>query len=571
MSIINFSKANCRNCYKCVRSCPVKAIKVKDEQAQIVEELCIACGQCLRVCPKNAKEIKSEIDVVKEYINGGVKIAVSLAPSFASAFDMDDETQIVTALKKLGFSYVEETSIAATVVSNEYKKFYSKDDDGVYITTSCPAANNLIEKYHPGLIKNMIPVNSPMVCHGKMLKQKYGDNIKVVFMGPCLAKKMEALDHDSIDAVLTFEELEKWFEAEGINLKKLEASSFDSIGYIAARQYPLIGGIIESIDAPKAKDIYKVDGIENCLDFLSDIEKNPIKNAFIEINLCGNSCINGPAMTSKEVNCYVRKNRLEKYINECQKFNNNSKQKQYDVSKLDLKNNFKDKSRRLRIPNTDEIKKILSSIGKNTIADELNCGACGYNTCKQKAIAVYNGMAEPYMCLPYMRHRAETVSNLIFDVTPNIIFIINNDLEIISFNPAAENFFNITREFAQGKPVSMIIEDQDFALSMKNQENIISKRVLVKEYNAIVLETAIYLKEHESLLIILNDITNEEKKEEKLQKLKINTLDMAQEVINKQMTVAQEIASLLGETTAETKVILTKLKKIVQGEEEGLK
>lgn len=571
MSVINFSKANCKNCYKCVRECPVKAVKVKDEQAEIVEELCIGCGRCLKVCPKNAKEIKSELETVKYYIKEGYKVIASVAPSFAAAFQFREAGQFVNALKKLGFKYVEQTSVAADIVSKEYSKFYNKDDGKNYITTSCPAANYLIQKYHPKLISDMIPVASPMICHGRMIRKKYGhEHVKVVFIGPCLAKKMEALEGEDIDAVLTFDELLKWFNNEKINLDELESKEFDAKNSKCSI-YPINGGVVNTIDKDLKKDIAKniftVDGTQNCMEVLSFLEKGEIKNTWIEMNLCDNGCINGPAMPENVGSVYTRKNKIEKYVLQCEKNDKSSIEESVNLNSEDTSQEFHNLSYQFVIPSEEEIKEILSSIGKNKKEDELNCGACGYNTCREKAVAVYNGMAEKNMCLPYMRQRAETLSNLIFDVTPNIIFILNRDLEIVGFNPASESLFNIKKQSIIKKPISVLTDDEDFINVKNTKQNIISKKIFLKGYNKVMLETVLYIKRHNSILVIMSDISNDEKKEKQLQKLKLNTLDMAQEVIDKQMMVAQEIASLLGETTAETKVILTKLKKIVQNEE----
>jgi len=569
MAVINFSKANCMNCYKCVRECPVKAIKVKDEQAQIVEELCIACGSCLRICPQNAKEIQSELVTVKTFINKGYKVVASVAPAFIGAFQFEYAGQFVSGLKKLGFSHIEQTAVGAALVSKEYSEFYNNPNDNNYITTSCPGVNYLIQKYYPNLISSMIPVISPMICHGKTIKERYGEEAKVVFIGPCLAKKLEAIEDNSIDAVLTFDELYKWFQKERIVLNELSTESFDSED-LAASIYPITGGISATLDKKIDKKIFKVDGIDNCMQVLASMEKGEVQSTWIEMSLCSNSCINGPAMTEETGGLYLRKHKVEKYAQNCEKNNKNWCKEDISLSKAFLKKNFINLSSSSAIPNEEEIRGLLKDIGKTTEKDELNCGACGYNTCREKAIAVYNGMAEKNMCLPFMRQRAEMLTNVIFDVTPNAIFILNNDLDIINFNPSAETLFNISRDFALKKPVTIFMEDDDFVDVRDTKRCILSKKVKLKHYNLTVLETAVYIEEHKAILVIMIDITNNEKKEKKLEELKFNTLDMAQEVIDRQMRVAQEIASLLGETTAETKVILTKLKKIVQSKEDDI-
>lgn len=471
MAVINFSKANCMNCYKCVRECPVKAIKVKDEQAQIVEELCIACGSCLRICPQNAKEIQSELVTVKTYINKGYKVVASVAPAFIGAFKFEHSGQFVNALKKLGFSYVEQTAVGAALISKEYSEFYNKPCKDNYITTSCPGVNYLIQKYHPSLIASMIPVVSPMICHGKTIKERYGEETKVVFIGPCLAKKLEAIEDNSIDAVLTFDELNRWFQKERIVLNQLPIENFDAED-LAASIYPITGGISATLDKKIDKKIFKVDGIDSCIELLTSLEKGEVENTWIEMSLCNNSCINGPAMPEEVESLYLRKYKIEKYVQNCEKNNNNCKGQEISINTAFLKKKFRNLSSSFTIPKEEEIRALLKDIGKTGEKDELNCGACGYNTCREKAIAVYNGMAEKNMCLPYMRQRAEMLTNVIFDVTPNAIFILNNDLDIINFNPSAEILFNVSRDFAIKKPVTILMEDDDFIdVSYINHDN----------------------------------------------------------------------------------------------------
>ena len=574
MKVIDFSKADCRNCYRCVRECPVKAIRVKDEQAQIVDSLCIGCGRCLRVCPKNAKQINSELSKVKQYIEEKEVVVASVAPSFIAAFNIKEGGQFVTALKQLGFTYVELTAVGAAVVSEKYNEYYRLPNQNIYISTSCPSSNYLIQKYYPHLIEHMIPVASPMVCHGRMLKKKYGRDIKTVFIGPCLAKKIESKEEQTVDSVLTFDELSKWFVNEEIDLLDLKTTNFDHEEK-AAHLYPVAGGIIDTLDksaGEEGRQVVVVDGIHNCMDLLKCIEKGMVSNAWVEMSLCSNSCINGPAMPEEAAGICLRKNRVQKYAHSCDKgcsdIGSFFGEQSLDI---DVTTKFKDLSEKFEMPNEDEMKEILSSIGKLDKADELNCGACGYNTCRDKAAAVYNGMAEKNMCLPYMRQRAETLSNIIFDVTPNIIFILSEELKIIGFNPAAENLFRVKKHFAMNKPITLLMEAEDFIQVRDTKENIKGKKIFLKDFNAVMLQTVLYLYDHKAMLVIMSDITSDEIKEKKLQKVKMNTLNMAQEVIDKQMRVAQEIASLLGETTAETKVILTKLKKVVEAEEDGLK
>ena len=575
MWIINFSAANCKNCYACVRACPVHAIKVQSEQAQIMKERCIGCGRCLRVCPKNAKEVKIELETVKAYIRNKDKVVASIAPSFAALF-ADNSHKVSSALKKLGFTYVEETAIGADFVTEKYIQYANEEGDKSYITSCCPSVNYLIQKHHPGAAQNLIPIVSPAVCHARMLKEKYGEEIKVVFIGPCLSKKIEGHDEIAVDAVLTFDELEKWLDEEKINFDELTVTDFDEVA-TKQRQYPIVGGVTKTMDYNALKrEVIKVDGIEECIQVLEAIKKGRFKNTLFEMSCCRNSCIGGPGFSNDDINIFERKTRVKKYSKEQSLSQNEDKLKTSEdrltklALKVDLGQSFPSLYEPLKEPSEEEIKNILSSIGKYTKLDELNCGSCGYHTCREKAVAVFNGMAEANMCLPFMRQRAETLTNVIFDATPNLIIILNKELEILELNPSAQRFFKVTKENTVLLPISMLMDEERFEEVKREKKSILSEKVRIKESDNVVIQSIIWIEYHQVFLWIAHDITKDEKLEKKLQNMKIDAINMAQQVINKQMTVAQEIASLLGETTAETKVTLTQLKRLIQ-EEEGIK
>lgn len=562
--VINFSKANCKNCYSCVRACPVHAVRVKNEQAEIIEEMCIACGKCLRVCPKNAKEVKSELKEVRKLLNNGHIVAVSLAPSFAAAFEYSGG-KIAGALKKLGFAYVEETAVGAALVSLEYEKYSDLTEDRCYITSCCPAVNDLIQKHNAELIQNLIPVASPMVCHGRMMRKKYGSQIKVVFIGPCLAKKIEAEEEASIDAVLTFDDIYKWLREEKIDLNDMEETTFDATAK-AMRKYPVIAGVSTTLSSERVKrEVIHVSGSKDCLEMMEAIKEGQFKNAFVEMNLCRHGCIDGPAMPEVKKNVFERSQKVKKYADICENLNeNNYKKEDYEI---DISKTFISRYSPLKQPNENEIKDILLKIGKHNKLDELNCGTCGYKTCREKAVAVYNDMAELTMCLPYMKQKAENLSNVIFDITPSVIIIVNKDFQVIEFNPSAEKLFNASKNSVQGSSLRPFVDTDILQELVQGGKNILGRKTILYKQDAVVLLTAMWIQNREAILMIMHDITETEKREEKLNNMKINAIEMAQRVIDKQMIVAQEIASLLGETTAETKVSLTKLKKLVRNEE----
>ncbi len=566
MWIINFSKANCKNCYACARVCPVHAIEVKDEQAKIMRERCIGCGKCLKVCPQNAKQVKSEIEKVKTYMYQGKKVVASLAPAFVALFETKSY-RLITGLKQLGFSAVEETVIGAELVTQTYGVFGSMPGDQCYITSCCPTVNALIQKHYPEMLPYLIPVISPATCHAKLLKQKYGKDTKVIFIGPCISKKIEGIEEEDLDAVLTFEELFQWFEKEKIQVETLEETPFEEVN-IRQRGYPIVGGVTQTISTKEMpRKILRIHGIGECIDMISYIKNGGFKNTLLEVHGCRHSCLAGPGMPQDGTNIYERRERVKTYA---QWGDNEIIEEDGDNEKMaiNLHKEFLNLKKELKKPTEEEIEAILSSIGKETRLDELNCGSCGYHTCREKAVAVYNGIAEATMCLPFMRQKAETLTNVIFETTPNLIIMVDKNLQVLEINPAAKKFFGAYGENLVHESIQTILPVTLFEQVIETKQNILNHKSSIGKKGATVIENIIWSDYHQVMLWIANDITRDEKMTRQIQNMKIEAIDMAQQVINKQMTVAQEIASLLGETTAETKVTLTKLKKLIQEEED---
>lgn len=567
MSVINFKEANCQNCYKCIRVCPVKSIKVEGEQAQIMHDECILCGACLSACHQNAKSVRSDIWRVKEFLKEGQKVVVSLAPSFVAAFDYEHPGQVVGAIKALGIDSVQETAIGAMNVSKEYKRLMQEGKMDNIITTCCPTINLLVEKYYPELIPYLAPVITPMLAHGRIIKHTYGwNNVKVVFIGPCISKKEEGQDHQvegAIDAVLTFNELLSWLGEEKIEIKDQEPELFDGVEPLTTRSYPIPMGVIKSMDFKD--DCYdyhvtSVDGIEQCKEMLEALKTRALNGYFIEMNSCLGGCLRGPAMPHSNGLYFNKRQQLVEYASEQQGICTGSGSSYTDI---EMGRIFVDKSNHDPIPDEDIIREILRKIGKVTKDQELNCGACGYPSCREKAIAVYQGKAELYMCLPYMRQRAESLSNAIISSAPNVIMAVDENLDIREFNGAGERMFSMPRQMAIGKKVYELVDSSDFEYVLSTHRPIINKKVEYPEYGVVTAQTIVYVEDQEFIIAIFRDITREERQAKQIYKMRMDTVDMAQEVIDKQMRVAQEIASLLGETTAETKVTLTELKDLI--------
>ena len=573
MKVIDFHDANCKHCYKCVRNCSVKAISVKNEQAHIVRDACIHCGHCLEVCPQNAKTFSSDMDRVRGYLRQEKKTIVSIAPSYLGCLEYDKPGQVVDALLKLGFYEVRETAEGAALVTKEYQKHLAEAEMENMITTCCPSMNDLIEKYYPSLTKYMLPVVSPMIAHGRLIKKIHGDDAKVVFLGPCIAKKEEAIGDTrvagAVDAIITFEEFEKWIRREGINIRTCEDKPMANPEVNVNRMYPVSGGVIHSIMADEHKDAYQkiyVDGIDACREVLESLEKGELRDCFIEANICAGGCIKGPESKYWGKSFAKPKLRIEGQV-----VSHAPASEDILNVEIPLDKKFHDRSRTLKMPSEDELHEILRVIGKNKKEDELNCGACGYSSCRAKATAVYQGKAEIGMCLPYAIAKAESMSNVVMDATPNLILIIDKEMRICECNEKAQKALGVSREEALESYIFEYIETQDIEEVLQTKQPIMNKKVDMPQIHMVAEESIIYIDKLDSVLIVYQDIRKEEQEKEKRLHLKMETIEMAQRVIDKQMMVAQEIAGLLGETTAETKVTLTKLRDSIlfDGEEDS--
>ena len=555
---MTLKKSNCKNCYKCIRHCPVKAIRFSGNQAHIIGNECILCGQCFVVCPQNAKEIVAETEKVKVLLQSGDPVVVSIAPSFVANYDGVGIGAMRKALKKLGFSDVEETAIGATIVKNEYERMLREEERDIIITSCCHSINLLIQKYFPAELEYLANVMSPMQAHCKDIKKRY-PNAKTVFIGPCVAKKDEAEYYSGIvDAVLTFEELTEWLEAEHIELEKEMDTDMNS----RARFFPTTGGVLKTMaqDAP-GYTYMALDGVENCISALRDIESGKIHKCFIEMSACVGSCVGGPVMEK-----YHRASPVKDYMAVA----NFAGTKDFSVDQpksFDIKKQFGYIEHRLAQPTETEIANVLRQMGKFKPSQELNCGSCGYNTCREKAIAICQGKAEISMCLPYLKDKAESFSDTIVKNTPNGLIVLNENLEVQQINAAARKIMNIrSASDILGDQVVRVLDPTVFMKVMNDGKDVRDERVYLAEYKRYVEQTVVYDKDSHLLIGIMRDVTDEETEREKKESISRKTIEVADKVVDKQMRIVQEIASLLGETAAETKIALAKLKESITDE-----
>ncbi len=561
MSILKLKKANCKNCYKCVRNCPVKSIEVKDHQAQILERDCILCGNCILTCPQDAKEVRNDLEIVKNLVRGDKDIIASVAPSFIANYNVSTFEAFKDILKRLGFSDAYETAQGAFLVKSEYEKLISKNTGTTIISSCCPTVVKLIQKHHPNTLRNLAPVLSPMQAHGKLIKAE-NPNAQVVFIGPCISKKDEVENYPGlIDMALTFDELNQWLEEEQINITNMKDTP--SAKYLS-RFFPVAGGIIRTMNIDTDYKYIPIDGLDNCIDALTEIEEGKFENCFIEMSACNGSCVNGPTKGKNKLNLINAQIKVEELAL------NRETSCDYDLNTdMNLYKEIKSEEIVYLPPSKSDIAAILKKMGRNSLSDELNCGTCGYHTCREKAVAVYFGKAEITMCLPYMRSKAESFSDKIISATPNAILAVDMDLKIQQINRAACNIFGISRsEDIIGVPVSRIMDEFDFVNVISKDEGRISKKIYLAEYEKYIDELLVYDKNSHVVICIMKDITKKQLKREKLLASRNNAKNIADKILEKQIGIVHEIASLLGETTAETQVALNELKNTMFEEDE---
>ena len=555
---LTLKKSNCKNCYKCIRHCPVKAIRFSGNQAHIIDNECILCGHCFVVCPQNAKEIVDGTEKTRVLLQGKNPVYVSLAPSFIANYDGVGIESMRRALKKLGFCDVEETAIGATIVKTEYDRMLKEDSRDVVISSCCHSVNLLIQKYFPSCLEYLADIMSPMQAHCADIKKRVPD-AKTVFIGPCVAKKDEAEYYEGIvDAVLTFEELTNWLKTEKIELEK----EMDVNPESRARFFPTTGGILKTMAQNAEGYTYlAIDGVENCISALKDIESGKIHKCFIEMSACVGSCIGGPVMEK-----YHRSSPIKDY----KTISDYAGERDFVVAQpdpLEIKKHFMAIDSQFAQPSESEIMAVLRQMGKFKESDELNCGSCGYNSCRDKAIAIIQGKAEISMCLPFLKDKAESFSDTIVKNTPNGLIVLNDNLEVQQINAAACKIMNIRSESdVLGEPVIRILDPTLFMQVKESGRSVRDKRTYLAEYKKYVKQTIVYDPDSRMLIGIMRDITLEESDREKKARINKQTVEVADTVVEKQMRIVQEIASLLGETAAETKIALTKLKESIDDE-----
>ena len=559
---------NCRDCYRCVRHCPVKAIQIKDAHAVIIYDRCTFCGTCVNECPNSVKVIRNDTDRVRMAFLSKRKVIVSLAPSFVSEF-IGYEDNFVRALYRLGFHAVSETAIGAALVSQALDMYMEDHGDAPFISTACPSVVQLVRKYFPEDIKTLAPVPSPLQTHSAYLRRLYGNDIVVVFIGPCVAKKVEADEHPGYpDIALTFREVREWLEEENIDLENIDTGI--PVNFIPARAgtaaiYPIENGQIETSKIWQGHFVdqtaLSVSGVTRVM---SSLEGSHTRD-FLEALNCDGGCISGPG-TSHNDSAVRRKKAVASYVTDRLKeedvfdgdeaFAREVYEKGYGI----LGAGFPEPTGLQQSNHSEEdIREALARLGKTSPEDELNCGGCGYPTCRDMAKAMLDGLAETEMCVTKMRKDAETKVDILLSTIPHGVVIVDSDLAIAECNKLFIKIFeDYPDEFLdpeglrsfRGYPVSAFVP---FAEKFREQFFMSKPQQYRFRHGGKIYRITFFLVESKELLgAMFEDITKPSVRREAV-------VEKAEEVIRKSMTTVQQIASLLGDNAAETEVVLNSI------------
>lgn len=401
--LVYTEKDLCRVCYTCVRECPVKAIRISNGQAEVINERCIGCGNCIKVCSQGAKNFIHSTEETEHILSsfGQKKIAL-VAPSFPAEFlEIEDYKQLVGMLHSLGFDKVVEVGFGADLVAREYDHLISSEDHLPTISSDCPAIVFFIEHYHPHLVPYLAPIVSPMVAMTRLIKESEGPESRVVFIGPCIAKKVES---DEPDQVITFIELRKLFARHNVTAANSSPSDFDPPLAGKGAIFPVSRGMLQTLNRREdviEGDVTVAEGRIHFREAVREFENHQLGHQHLEL-LCCEGCIMGPG-TSPGGKRFARRRKVTEYVRSkmVNGFRQDWEKEIATYRHIDLRQSFEPRDRRSEIPEEEQIVKALFSIGKYEEKDHLNCGACGYDTCREHAMAIVQGFAENEMCLPY--------------------------------------------------------------------------------------------------------------------------------------------------------------------------
>lgn len=557
----------CHDCYRCVRDCPVKAIKIENNHASVIPEKCISCGTCVKVCPANAKCVRSDLERVKNLINSGKEVYVSLAPSWRGVFEMSAQ-KMIAILKRLGFKDISETALGAQEVSIKTAQMLNETESGLWISSACPVIVDYVRMYKPEFSKYITPIGSPARTHAKMLRQTYGEDIGIVFIGPCIGKKKEADEPDGlIDLAITFEELKIWINDQIPDISQIQKDDrFEFVPYSAheGALYPIDGGMNTTIrkigikDEAQLLEICSIPAFEKALNNLEPEKLN--RPIFVEALACEGGCIAGPCISTDKASISIVSDVLTKV------------KKRDDIPKTtDYVVNYEYTPAEVTESkySLEEIIKTLKKIGKHTAEDELNCGGCGYSSCRELAVALLDGVAEPSMCISYMRKIAMRKAAAMLRCMPAAIVMVDNNMNIIEANESfmkmftgeMYEIFKARPDGLTGAAIDRIVEFSDlFRTILKTGKDLHKEHYNVN--NRLYDINAFTIEPNEIVGAIITDVTQTETTREKIS-------EKAKEVISKNISIVQEIACLLGEHMVETETLLNSIANDYDDKPEG--
>ena len=573
-SFLQFKKVHCRNCYKCVRNCPVKAIRVINHQAQILEDQCILCEKCTLVCPQNAKEELNMIPRVHDFIQSGGQVIASLHPAYVAEFGTDSLPALTEALKKLGLSDAFDAAAGAYLVKTAYENLVEERAQVTpTISSNCPVIVQLVQKRYPDLVPYLAPVLSVMQAHARYLKEQYPD-ARILSVSPCISGLAQMREADNyVDYVITFSELQEWLTAVQVQVAAPSNASPDADRDIRlSRIMAMSGGFTMAMHPSVHQRYLPACGIDSCKQILNEFMANPdsYSNCFLELNACPNGCIGGPSFRRTKTGLLHGLIRLQNAS--LYKGISNYKRDDFSAQSLtDVSRHYDTFVLRQQEAEASEedIKKVLAQMGKFTPEDELNCGACGYNTCREKAKAVLAGKAEISMCVPFMRERQESYSNKIINVMPGILVTVDYQLKVIHMNQAARDLFDpLHKKELIGVPVSDLMDDYSLVNLISFDKNRSDDQIYLEDRKIYLERTLANDRKNQLILCVMKDITREMEEKLRIRKARNNAAAMADKLAAEQLKLVHQIASLLGETAADTKVAVEQLKRTILREDE---
>lgn len=545
----------CQDCYKCVRHCPVKAIKLEQGHASVLPERCVACGMCVTVCPADAKKIRSDIQRVHTLIDSGEQVVVSLAPSWVSEFKHIPAASLVRGIKKLGFYGVSETALGAEIVSRRTSELLKSSSSPLHISTACPAVVEYIKKYMPEFSQVLVPFHSPALTHANMLKDELGEEIHVVFIGPCTAKKREADDNPHLlSAALTFRELWEMFDRQGLRLEDDENNDEEGEpDYVLGRAgkanlYPIENGMIETLGERKEYQYFSISGLHNIDQALRFFEpREADTHLFLELMACEGGCIHGPGKSHDQAGLADRLSVLENVTRTSAVL----PRQEWNTRRAVLQS-----APVLQTTISEEkLRSALASVGKYKPEDEKNCGGCGYESCRSFAMALLEGRAEPPMCVSFLREQAQKKANALLRTIPAGVVIVDNELKIIECNQRFARMIDEDTLLAYnaspglgGADLKKVLPFTHYFSAVLNTGKDIRRECISFDERILNL-TVFSIEEQQVIGAILEDMTQSEMHRDQI-------AQKAEQVLEKNLSTVQDIAFRLGENMADMEILL---------------